>query len=210
VLRVLPILQANLGLLPAEIRQFFKCADKNKDGELSLKSLEGLAPILSERQVLLLEKQADHPEKAVEVHARDQPAEHAPAALDARSTAEQIEALAQTLFAMFDTDKSGTLATAEVEKGLSSMGFSAEEMTEMFNVADKNFDGQLSLKEFQEGVMPILSERLGTCLDGIHSCPFHFFLFLLLNLRCISVYFFFFPFSHTLFPCRRRCSRSSC
>ena len=62
---------------------------------------------------------------------------------------------------MFDVDKSGSLSTAEVEKGLCSMGFAAEEMTEVFMQADKNFDGQLSLQEFQEGVMPILCERMG-------------------------------------------------
>ena len=79
----------------------------------------------------------------------------------ARTFPREAEALALTLFAMFDSDNSGTLGTAEAEKGLCSMGFAAEEMTEIFMQADKNFDGQLSLKEFQIGVMPILCERMG-------------------------------------------------
>jgi hypothetical protein len=109
----------------------------------------------------------------------------------------EAEALALTLFAMFDLDNSGSLSTAEAEQCLCSMGFSAEEMTEVFMEADKNFDGQLSFKEFKEGILPILSERMGICLDSIPSSPIYLFLFLLLNLRCISVYLFFFPFSHT-------------
>jgi hypothetical protein len=78
-----------------------------------------------------------------------------------RTFPKEVEALAQTLFAMFDTDKSGTLSTAEVEKSLCLYGFAAEEITEVFMKADKNFDGQLSVKEFMQGVMPILCERIG-------------------------------------------------
>ena len=65
----------------------------------------------------------------------------APAELAPKGQEEELEA--KTLFAHMDSDGSGQLSTAELEKGLTQLGFSMSEVTEIMDRADLNRDNQV-------------------------------------------------------------------
>jgi Ca2+-binding EF-hand superfamily protein len=84
---------------------------------------------------------------------------------------QEVEQEAQTLFSHMDSDGSGKLSTAELEKGLTELGFPISEVTEIMSRADLNKDNQLSFDEFRLGVVPLLRERQG--LDPLPDAPAH-------------------------------------
>jgi len=73
----------------------------------------------------------------------------------------EIEAEAQTYFASFDKDRSGTLSPQELEAALGDMGFGTAEIAEIIMKADEDGDGELSYNEFRKGVVPLLREKKG-------------------------------------------------
>ena len=73
------------------------------------------------------------------------------------------------IFAEIDTDKSGLVSATELKKALHKHGHpgSEKQVSEMMKLADKNDDGQLSLKEFKVA-MDKMESRWGSASDALN------------------------------------------
>lgn len=73
------------------------------------------------------------------------------------------------IFAEIDTDKSGLVSATELKKALHKHGHpgSNAQVSEMMKLADKNDDGQLSLKEFKVA-MDKMESRWGSASDALN------------------------------------------
>eukprot|EP00960_Hanusia_phi_P001139 30827-Hanusia_phi.AAC.1 len=69
-----------------------------------------------------------------------------------------LDADALELFKVMDTDGNGYLSWREISLALSTFGFSTSKIERVFEAADINQDGQISIAEFSEGIVPILVE----------------------------------------------------
>jgi hypothetical protein len=73
------------------------------------------------------------------------------------------------IFAEIDTDKSGLVSATELKKALHKHGHpgSNAQVDQMMKLADKNDDGQLSLKEFKVA-MEKMESRWGSASDALN------------------------------------------
>ncbi|XP_011018506.1 PREDICTED: probable calcium-binding protein CML11 [Populus euphratica] len=139
----------------AELREIFRCFDRNNDGSLTQLELGSLLRSLGLKtrpdQLETLNQKADTNSNGL-IEFSEFVALVAPELLPEKSpySEEQLK----HLFKMFDRDGNGFITAAELAHSMAKLGhaLTAEELTGMIKEADTDGDGRISFEEFSQAI----------------------------------------------------------